>query len=251
MRLRVPKGGLTIGVGPNLQANSSIRFEVLLDMAPYWYEIALSHLLRAKSARSDLLRAVESKDHKAKGSALEQEFSAGMQVVIASATALDALYASVRDRAGFPNSLAQKQKWRENRTARHAQVAEVFRRSFAVKGAGFKNLKRIVREVYGFRNLAVHPPAEFSEPVLHSVLDAGTEWRFVSFGFDSANNALRGSLAVAVQLAGIPRAKGQAFRDYCASLSERLKPITEQWAAHFGSLLDDIASGAAGAATDV
>jgi hypothetical protein len=238
MGLRIPKGGFTIGVGPDGEVNSSVRFEVLLDMGPYWYEVGLSHLVAAKAARYDLSDAIERQADEAKSMALEREFTAGMQVVVASATALDALYASVRDRAGIPDSLVQK--WREKRTARPSQVAEVFRRSFAVKGAGFRNLTRVLREIYRFRDLAVHPPSKFSEPILHPILDTGTEWRFVSFGFESAFNALRGSLAVAVQLANVPRAKDLAFRDYCAGLSDRLKPITEQWTAHFGKLVDKV-----------
>jgi len=237
MSLRIPKGGLSIGIGSEGDVNSSVRCEVLLDMASYWYEIGLRHVTEASLARQELLIAVENQSDEAKGAALEKEFTAGMQAVVASATALDALYASVSDRFDVPDSLLLQ--WRQNRTARPAQVAEVFRQAFSVKNAGFTNLKLVIGKVYRFRDLAAHPPGKFSEPLLHPILNVGVEWRFVSFGFESALNALHGSLGIAVQLADMPRSGNKAFEEYCAGLSLRLKPIAERWEAQFGELLGD------------
>jgi hypothetical protein len=234
MVLRIPAGGLVLSVNPSGGVDSSIRFEVSLDMTPYWLEIALNHLIAADAARRDLLRVMGDDTSPEKAQALEREFTSGMQALVASVTALEALYSTVRENIGIPDSLVKT--WREKRTARHRQVCEVFRRAFAVKGQGLKNLKQILGELYEFRDLAVHPPGKFSNPVLHEVLGAGTEWRFVSFGYDSARTSVRAALSVVSQLADRPREQQGSFYDYRMGLSERIKPLQDEWATHFGPL---------------
>jgi hypothetical protein len=205
-------------------------------MTPYWLEIALRHLAAAEIARRDLLAVTQDDASPHKADALEREFASGMQALVAAVIAVDALYATVRERISVPDSLVTQR--REKRTARPRQVAEVFRRAFIVKGQGFKNLKQILGEHYKFRDLAVHPPGKFSSPVLHKVLGSGTEWRFVSFGYDSSKTAVRAALAVVVQLAARPREKKGAFHDYCKGLSERLQPLENQWTESFGVLTE-------------
>lgn len=237
MGIRVPVGGLVVSVGPDGKLDASLRLQVSLDMCPYWLEIAVGHLGAAARARADVIKARASGDEPSVGIALEREFSAGMQALTSSVIALDALYASVRERVSLPDSLVET--WRSKRTARHRQAAEVFRRAFRVGRKGFANLAATLREVYRFRDLAVHPPGKFSDPVIHPTLLSGTEWRFVSFGYDSAHTAVRAALAMVVQLARSARAKKGPFVDYCAGLSAQLEPLVEIWKADFGALLDE------------
>src|SRR6185437_15189206 len=136
-----------------------------------------------------------------------------MQALTSAAIALDALYASVRERTDIPETLVAT--WRKNKTARPKQVAEVFRRAFRVGPKSFRNLAAIVHQLYKFRDLAVHPPASFSAPVFHATLNARTEWRFLSFGYDSSLVAVRASLAAVTQLTQLPRTKNTLLVKYC------------------------------------
>jgi hypothetical protein len=240
MRIQIPPGGLTVSLSSDGSPDVSLHFLVSLDMCPYWLEIAVGHLRNAAVARGELQGAKRSSVNQDAGSALEHEFSAGMQAITSSAIALDALYASVRDRITVPASVITT--WQTKRTARHRQVSEVFRRAFRVKGKGFRNLSTIAAQLYRFRDLAVHPAATFTNPVPHPIIGSATEWRFVSFGYESAHAAVRGALALVVQLARIPRAKNGPIVAYCRDLEKRLQPLVDQWASEFGPLLEDAAS---------
>jgi len=237
MGIQIPAGGLVVGFDDTGAMQSSIKLQVSLDMCPYWLEIAVDHLTAASKARQDLLEARGEGDDSRVGVALEREFAAGMQALTASAISLDALYASVRTRISISESLVKA--WRKKRTARHRQVAEVFRRAFKVSPKGFGNLSNATEQIYRFRDLAVHPPGAYSDPVLHPILGSGTEWRFVSFGYDSSHTTVRAALAIVVQLAAKPRNKGEAFAKYCEGLSTRLVPLVGHWKMAFGALEAD------------
>lgn len=44
MGIRIPPGGLVIGIGADGGPESSLRLQVARDMCPYWLEIAVAHL---------------------------------------------------------------------------------------------------------------------------------------------------------------------------------------------------------------
>jgi hypothetical protein len=238
--IRIPAGGLTLGIGPDGETQGNLRLQVALDMCPHWLEIAVAHLEVAAHARSDLISACSRAEESRIGPALEREFQAGMQAVTAAVIALDALYASVRERVAIPDSLVAT--WRRKRTARHRQVAEVLRRAFRVGPKSFARLAAALQKLYRSRDLAVHPPGTFSDPVLHPVLRSGTEWRFVSFGYESAYSAVRAALAFVAQLSALPRTKEDSFLQYCADLHARLEPLRLRWESGFGPLLRDPSS---------
>jgi len=105
--------------------------QVSLSMTPFWLEIALSHLAAARRSHEAMLGAAARWDEPEIGQALEAEFVAGMQAIVAACTALDALYASVKLHVDLPAETIQA--WRGKRTPRYAQVAEVLRRAFKMK----------------------------------------------------------------------------------------------------------------------
>jgi hypothetical protein len=53
-----------------------------------------------------------------------------------------------------------------------------------------KEARAIVKELFRFRDWAVHPPADFNAPVLHEVLQRGVEWRFVAFSAPNSGKAI-------------------------------------------------------------
>ena len=65
----------------------TLRFLVSLDMCPYWLEIAVEHLHAASLARAEVLGAKQRNIEPDVGSALEHEFSAGMQALTSAAIA--------------------------------------------------------------------------------------------------------------------------------------------------------------------
>jgi hypothetical protein len=47
-------------------------------------------------------------------------------------------------------------------------------------------LRSLVKQLFRFRDWAVHPPANFSAPIRHEILGTGVEWRFVAFRAQAA-----------------------------------------------------------------
>lgn len=212
--------------------------QVLLSMCPFWFEIAVNQLDAAESAHSMLIDAKSSGENERVGLALEAEFKASMQAIVAAATAMDALYASVREYVSLPADLIST--WTANRTARYKQVAEVLRRGFVTKPRGVENLRRFLKELYRFRDLAVHPPGTYSAPILHPDVGAGTEWRFVAFTASNAHQLVRGALAFSVLLATrLPDDVSDGFETLAQGIVSLLDPLVVEWKERYGSLTDE------------
>jgi hypothetical protein len=181
MRLRVPAGGLTISIGDDGQPMADLVFEVSLDMWPSWLEIASTHAAAADDARSRLV-AADRADGEAIGALLAEECREGMVAMAAAAIAIDAFYGSMRERVDLSSLDA---KWTAD-TPRTARVFEGIRRAFVMTNTQAGKCRRVIREIYKFRDWAVHPPASFSKPVKHDLLEVGVEWRYVAFGAPNA-----------------------------------------------------------------
>lgn len=233
-RVVIPAGGLKIDLG---DAGNRVTAEVRLqlNMWFYWLETALSHLCNAREHHAALLRARD--DGETPQPALDNEACSGMQAIMAAAIAMDALYADVAERLPVPPDL--RAHWRQNGTAPYAQVTEVFRRAFGLRRQGTANLRRTLKELYRFRDIAVHPDARASAPVQHPDLRVGVEWRFVAFGFDSATQAVRAALAFVKILPSRPLDHAPTSVQQLASEMLLLgAPLFEQWEREYGPLLD-------------
>ena len=242
-RLSFPAGSISISIDDEGVVKSSITaIELSREMTPVWLELALEHLSQAGQDHATLLEALESDDDAAIASALEAELRSGMQAMIASATAVDALYASAKDRVSIPPSLTKR--WRQNGTARWRQVAEVLRRAFLLKpGAFVDQMRTALREIYRFRDMAVHPSAKSAGVVLHPDLGQGTDWRFVAFSHASATVHVWLSLAFIFKLVSrdVPR-EAVAARDWRLGLLGQIKPLADRWETGYGSLDDNPAA---------
>jgi hypothetical protein len=173
MSLRIPAGGLTIGLGEPGQPEMSVVLHVSLDVYPHWLEIALSHLEAAEIARNEALAAWRGGDQERKVRALEAEFTASMQCVVAAAIAVDSFYARVKRHISLPDAVVSA--WRTNRTARYRQIAEVLRRAFLIGPRTVAQVRRHLKELFKWRDWSVHPSAEFDKPLWHQDLQVGTE----------------------------------------------------------------------------
>jgi hypothetical protein len=158
---RIPVGGLVISIGPDGKPSASARLELQLDTCIHWIEIAIDHLVSAKQFHEALL------NEKAVGATnftdLDKEFKACVQSTVAAATFFEALYAAVVER--MPTKPTSKGANRHQRPARYAIVTEALRQAFGLKKQGTANLRAVLKEVYRFRDEAVHPSSKFSEPV--------------------------------------------------------------------------------------
>lgn len=238
---RIPIGGLSIRMGANGIPSGSARLELQLDTCIHWLEIAMENLLQAKSAHETLLNskvdgAIDF------GPLLDREFKASVQASVAAATFFEALYAATVER--MPTTPSPPGANRPQRQARYAKVTEQLRQSFGLKNRGTSNLRAVLKEVYRFRDEAVHPSTKFSEPVLHPDLQIGVERRFVMFSFSNARQLVRAALALSKTLASRDLAsRPKPIQDFASYLLTVCQPLYPQWERTHGALFDTPVSG--------
>jgi hypothetical protein len=228
--MRVPLGGLVIAADETGAAIT--RVELQLDTCIHWLEIALEHLASARSAHNAL--ATSKSDDV--GALLDSEFKASVQAAVASATFFEALYAATLDR--LPTK-PKAQNPAKRRQSRHIRVAEQLRMAFGLRKHGTASLRSALKVIYTARDEAVHPSAQFSDPVLHGQLQIGVERRFVMFDYDGALQLVRAALAFSKILPSRDlRGRPKAMQDFGAYLLEVCGPLYKAWEETYGALLD-------------
>lgn len=196
-----------------------VRFEVALDVWEHWLEIAEKHLQVAEAAREALITALTQQNEGAKGEALGAELQAGMVTISASAFSIDSFYASVKAR--LPAVPDLEASWRRNGTSRPARIAETLKRGFQVPPNAFVQVREGLEQLFKFRGWAVHAPAEFKEAVLHPVLDAGVEWRFIAFGVENCREVARFAKELISQLVERPKSEHSDLGRWCEAYADR------------------------------
>lgn len=236
VRLRIPVGGLVIstdkGDGPSMEVKA---VELQLDTCIHWLEIALEHLANAKAAHEALL--AESRSSPNLGALLDREFKASVQAAFAAATFFEALYATTMERN--PPKQPKPAGSPKKRPTRFAVVTEQLRRSFGLRKQGTANLRSVLAEVYRYRDQAVHPSAQFSEPVLHPQLHVGVERRFVMFCAANAQLLVRAALAFSRILPSRDLGRQpKEIQELGAYLLQVCAPLYVTWEQTYGQLLD-------------
>jgi hypothetical protein len=222
MTVTIPQFSIRIREDGEMEADP-ITLHVRFDVCPTWIQLAQRHLDAALVAKSQLQTVWSGTDEALKASALETEFEASMQAIMAAAIAWDAAYAVLREHVVLPPSVVDR--WRHGRTARYTQVAEIVRRAFALKPKGAALLRNNLKELYRYRDLAVHPSGKIEAPLLHPELNVGMEWRFVYFRATNAEIAVSAAAAMLWDLANNGKAKDPKIIEYQKVLAMRLNEV--------------------------
>jgi hypothetical protein len=235
MQLRIPAGGLKIALDGS--DPPPITVEVRLDTWQHWLRVAVANVDRANAAHVDLLAAHAASDDAAKGRVLHDEFQAAMVAMSSAAFALDAFYATVKDR--IPPRPDLEAAWSKNRTSRAARISETLRRAFKISNTGAGVLRATVKELFKFRNWAVHPPARFREPIMHPDLAVGVEWRFIAFAAAGCTEATRATLSILSQCLQRPKPQHAELVEWTRFGTSVLEPILDDWKPRYGSVVPD------------
>lgn len=234
MQFSISGLSLTIGNDGKIEAGP-VSLSTFFDICPHWLDIAYEHLLRTEQANHDLMSAIKAKNNDGIGNALQAEFSSGMQTMMASAIALEAYYACIKDRIEISEKLVRC--WQEKRLARYKQIAETLRIAFPMRNESFKQVRDALKEIYRFRDMAVHPPAKAASPLLRQELNLIIDWRYVAFTYNNAKHIAGFSLSIIAQTATRPnKAKFDALKPYCEALMSKLSPLVNRWNTRYGKL---------------
>lgn len=218
--LRIPAGGLRIPLdGSPIPA---VTVELSLDTWDHWLSISKEMIERAEEAHDRMIVAHKGADETARNSALEEEFRAAMMSISAQAFAVDALYASVKERIPVHSGTQQG----ESKAPRYARISDTFRRGCKLKNEQVGQIRTCLKELFKYRDWAVHPPADFRQAYLHDDLGLGVEWRFIAF---STRNA-RPLFDMTVKLLGLilntARSELSELHQWADSGKVRLASIT-------------------------
>lgn len=187
--LRFPPGAIRISINDEGQpVLEPVVPHLRTDMWPQWLMEAVEAAQSARMAEAEVSRlAGESvRDEEALDVAMSAELRASMRTITASAFAIDAFYASIKARSpAHPDA----DKWSAHRTPRYAQVFEMVRFSLKLKEPGALEIRNRIKEMFRFRDWAVHPGSRFREPIYREDVDSGVDWHFAAFRKD---NAVRG-----------------------------------------------------------
>jgi hypothetical protein len=222
MQIAIPSFSLRLRDDGELESDP-ITLHVRFDVCPTWIQVAKRYLDDAQRAKTRRDEAWSGSDEDAKARALETEFEASMQAIMAAAISWDALYAILREHVTIPPAMAEK--WRRGRTARYTQVAEIVRRAFLLKPKGASLLRSNLKALYSYRDMAVHPSGKIAAPLLHPELDVGMEWRFVYFRARNAEIAVLGAAGMLWDLATNGRSNEAKITEYQKTLLARLREV--------------------------
>jgi hypothetical protein len=157
------------------------------DTWSFWLEDAVEAAVEASRLESELPTVRAGGDEEDLTRAMVRELRSTMRAITAAAFATDAFYASVKARSpAHPH----EHVWRaKGRTQRYVQVYETLRYHLKLRRPGDAEIRNRIRELFRFRDWAVHPGSKYREPVYREDLDSGVDWHFAVFRAENAVNA--------------------------------------------------------------
>ena len=223
MTAGMPAGDLAISLGEAAKPATDLTSYVHFDVCPTWLELAIRHLSDAQVAQVARVEAWKGADENAKAGALQWEFEASMQAIVAAAIAIDALSAAVRRKVKLPQLLVDK--WREKHTPRYIQTSEVLRRALSLTPRAASALRQNLGEISRFRNLAIDPSGATDARVLHPELNIGVEWRFAYFRCDNALLIVKVTVRLILELLASGKPQDAEVQAYVNALWSRVEPL--------------------------
>ena len=220
MATEMPAVGLAISLDESEREAADSTAHVRFDVCPTWLELALRHLSDAQVAQVARVTAWKGADENSKAGALEWEFEASIQSIMASSIALDAFCAAVQTKVQPPQSTVSQ--LREKRIPHHAELSEILRIAFALTTKEVTNLRLNLGEIFRFRDLAIDSSSKSGAPILHPELGAGSEWRFAYFRCENARLIVRATLQLIWELVASDKPKDAHVQKYVDALRSRL-----------------------------
>lgn len=230
MQIRIPPGALRIPLDGS--EPSPVMVEVRLDTWQHRLRIAVEHVDRSNAAHDALLTAQGASDAPAMGRSLNEEFEGAMVAISSTAFALDAFYATVKDRITARPDL--EAAWKKNGTSRATRISETLRHAFTFSDAREDVLRQTVKRIFKLRDWAVHPPAGFREPIMHPDLGVGVEWRFAVFAAARCTEETRAALSVVGRCLERPKPQHAELVEWTTFGTAVLQPILKDWEERYG-----------------
>lgn len=197
MTVGILPGDFEISVDDAGVVNSKLVLSTAYNVIPIWLRIANDHFISARAASEALKHQWDENAEKQK-TLLMSELAPSMQAIVSCGIALDALYDMLRPHA----KISQKDidSWKNNGTSRGAQITEVIRRVYKIKGETLKEFKRGITQIIKFRDMAVHPASELKNACTRPDIPVGVDWKFSAYKFTNASNCYESTMKMFIYL---------------------------------------------------
>ncbi len=197
MTVGVLPGDLSISVDESGSVNSKLILSTAYNVLPLWLRIASDQLTQARRA-SEAITTTWGTNDDINRELLVGELEPSMQVFVACAIALDALYDQLRPFAKL--SQAEIQIWKDNGTRRASQIAEVIRRVYRLDAKATAQFKLNIGEILKYRDMAVHPSLELKQTCTRPDIPVGVDWKFSAYKHANAASCFRAAMEMLVFL---------------------------------------------------
>lgn len=179
MSLRIPAGGLVISIGDDGSPTlAPVVPHLRLDLWPTWLEIGCDHTRRAHDTASAVSASMADQ---AKADLLGRELQDALVAMCAFAFAFDGFYDVVKSELGeHPDAVRWRQEGRRP-TPRYRQLAETFRYHLKLGPQFTSQLRQLLKELFKFRDLAVHPSSSYQPATMRVDLDSGVHPHLITF----------------------------------------------------------------------
>jgi hypothetical protein len=197
MAVGVLPGDFTIGVDEFGAVDTKLVLSTAYNVLPLWLRIANDQLLQAKCASESVAARWDTNDE-INRELLVAELEPSLQTFVACGIALDALYDQLRQFVKITQT--EIQTWKNKRTGRGKQIAEVIRRVYRLKAADTARFKQNVTEIVKYRDMAVHPSLELKRTCTRPDIPVGVDWNFSAFKYSNAAKCFRATMEMLVFL---------------------------------------------------
>jgi len=219
-------------------AQSPVTVELRTDMWPFWLEEAVDAAALASKTEAEIPPVADRVDAGDEAAQEElqvlvgRELRASMRAITASAFAIDAFYATVKERGGpHPDEAT----WQQHRTARKRRISETLRYHLVKDNATAKNLKSVVAQVFMCRDWAVHMAAKYRPPSYREDVNAAMDWHFSVFRGKDAIMATVITLRIMdILVAALGQGAGE-LPDSKPVARQRLNGVLNTWDSVIGS----------------
>lgn len=204
MKVGILPGDCTISVDEAGNTDARLVLSTSYNVVPLWLRIAHDNVLLSHKASTDI-KDKWNEDAENQKALLLAELTPSMQVFVACGTALDALYEQLRPFAKI--SQPDINAWRDTKTSRAAQIAEIIRRAYKQEKSAFNAFKLNIKSIVQFRDQAVHPTHEIRRTCTRPDISVGVDWRFSAYRYDNAAIAYRRTMEMFIHLHENPAAE--------------------------------------------
>ena len=226
MTFAIKKGGLKLNLKDGKIA-TSLTPSVSIDLCPIWLNLSVQHLEKARQWRNKRKSVWLSANEDLKADTLEREFEHSMQAIISMAIAYDSFYGTIKNKINLPQTMIDA--WKKNRTARYIRISETLKQAFIIRKKGNAILRQAIKEIFRFRDMAIHPTGDLEYPVMHPELGVAVEWRFQTFSYMNANMIVQEGLRRLMKLAQFKKVINKQIETYCPTFLELINPILKKY----------------------